>query len=390
VVHLFDDDRRRILNQGWEEKLEAAPMIRWKGRWMLNKRSNGACVFLDDDNRCRIHAEFGPRAKPLACQVFPFSLRRVDDHLQATIRFDCPSVARSSGDALQNHASELRKLGASVPAGETISGPVEFQRRRPASTLEIHELTASLVSWFRAEDLPFRQRLKGAARIATTLGRTRLATLEEDELVALVRMLVHEISLESDREAEPPLPRQCLLFRQLVFAHVEHVSLDDLLVNAFARFTGRFRQLWRARRYSRGTGLTPGIRGVCGETTFERIEGVRLAPGAGNGVSHLMTRYVLSRILGDAVFGGGYYGWSVVNGLSALFLSLVVTGYLSRMIAAAEARDEVEFDDVIRALALVDSAATRLPALGTVAERTRIAYLWENDGIARLVERYSF
>ena len=51
-----------------------------------------ACVFLNEQGKCRIHAKFGGPAKPLACQVYPFTLNPAGDHWQVGIRFACPSV----------------------------------------------------------------------------------------------------------------------------------------------------------------------------------------------------------------------------------------------------------------------------------------------------------
>ena len=45
--------------------------------------------------------------------------------------------------------------------------------------------------------------------------------------------------------------------------------------------------------------------------------------------------------------------------------------------------------DVARALGMVDRAATRLPSLGTAAERARARFLADDDGVARLLYEYA-
>ena len=69
-------------------------------------------------------------------------------------------------------------------------------------------------------------------------------------------------------------------------------------------------------------------------------------------------------------------------------LSVAVTGWWARRIAIAEKRDTIDMEDVGRALAVVDRAATRLPALGAIPERARIRFLLREDGIARLIRAY--
>jgi hypothetical protein len=78
----------------------------------------------------------------------------------------------------------------------------------------------------------------------------------------------------------------------------------------------------------------------------------------------------------------------MVAGLTACVLCIAAAGWIARFRAAASGRAKFEFSDVAAALGIVDRAATRLPALGTLAERTRIAYLQGDDGVARLLARY--
>ncbi len=58
---------------------------------------DGRCAFLDDDQRCRIHAAAGGEAKPRGCQSFPASF--VDDGtaIRVSVAVECPCVLRSLG-----------------------------------------------------------------------------------------------------------------------------------------------------------------------------------------------------------------------------------------------------------------------------------------------------
>src|SRR5438477_12188738 len=51
------------------------PIITHRGKTMLTRRADGACLFLNESNGlCRIHEKFGVEAKPLGCRVFPFQI----------------------------------------------------------------------------------------------------------------------------------------------------------------------------------------------------------------------------------------------------------------------------------------------------------------------------
>ena len=55
----------------------------------LNHRKDGACVFLGENNRCRIHARYGAEAKPLACRLYPFVLVPTGERWRVGLRFAC-------------------------------------------------------------------------------------------------------------------------------------------------------------------------------------------------------------------------------------------------------------------------------------------------------------
>src|SRR5690606_24846227 len=77
VVNVTDDERRKILDAGWAERIPGEAMFipyRFRGRKLhrLAHRADGACVFLGEDGLCRLHAETGVYIKPLACRLYPF------------------------------------------------------------------------------------------------------------------------------------------------------------------------------------------------------------------------------------------------------------------------------------------------------------------------------
>jgi lysine-N-methylase len=156
VGHLFEHERQRLDQQGWADELGIAPYVRAGRNWVLNKRPDGACVFLDEKNLCRIHAKFGESAKPLACRVFPFSLRPAEGGWQASLRFDCPSVTSSRGEPIRQHAAFLKDLASELPSdGRFAEGgvrhrpvePVYFYRRLAAEPQETDALCKRLVRW---------------------------------------------------------------------------------------------------------------------------------------------------------------------------------------------------------------------------------------------------
>ncbi len=428
VGHLFDADRERIDLQGWAGKLDVPPYVRIGRGWALNKRADGACVFLGENGLCRIHAECGEAAKPLACRIFPFSVREVGEVVagqkgwQVSLRFDCPSVTSSRGRPIGEYHSwlaelvklpELRKSESAVreprvrPAGGRIPsrtgrlhaplrsrlglGRVEtiYLKRGVAATLEeTDEVLKRYTRWIQKRDLPITRRLVGAARVTTTLQGAKLKEVRGARFSELLDLLFGALPAESAVEASPPTQRQRGMLRQLVFAHCEHVTLSEMGDKVLNRLGKRWLQLRRSRRFLSGRGLAPRLPGIENDTTFEALRSVEPAVEEPERIENLLERYLTARLSGRSVFGEGYFGWPVFTGLAALWLSVASAGWLARYVAAADGRTTAEFEDVARAIRVVDRAATRLPALGTVAERTRVRYLSSEDGVGRLLRAY--
>ena len=103
--------------------------------WALRTR-NGACVFLDDDARCRIHAAFGPEVKPWFCRAFPFALVAGPEGLRLCIRPECAGRHLPSETPLSEHIDAVladaenypfRAVfpdGTALPGGTPVPPPV--------------------------------------------------------------------------------------------------------------------------------------------------------------------------------------------------------------------------------------------------------------------------
>lgn len=85
----------------------------------LRHDTDAACLMLNrETGRCRIHERFGENAKPIGCQLFPFSLARTFvNEISVTTRFSCPSVHRNEGKPHEAQLAELRKLAKHVVKG---------------------------------------------------------------------------------------------------------------------------------------------------------------------------------------------------------------------------------------------------------------------------------
>ena len=83
----------------------------------------GDCVFLENGNRCGIHARFGGAAKPGFCQLFPIVAQATLSGLRVSDSGECaafPTSART-GPTLEEQFAEVQEL---VPANLPLHHPL--------------------------------------------------------------------------------------------------------------------------------------------------------------------------------------------------------------------------------------------------------------------------
>jgi len=249
-------------------------------------------------------------------------------------------------------------------------------------------MTQRVSSWLSEATIPMPERVVGVARLLTMLSQAKLKNVRGSRFAELLDILIQTIRSDSKNEIATPTGRQRGMLRQVVLAHAEHVTLAELRSGIVGNLRQRWHQLGAARRMLAGCGDAPPLPGIANSVSFERIEQVAPADGDAQRIDDLLRRYFAARIEGGSIFGEGYYGWPVLDGFAALSLSVAAVGWLARYLAAADGADRLQFPYAATALGMVDRAATRLPALGTWAERNRIVYLRMDDGIARLLKAY--
>ncbi|HWL94235.1 MAG TPA: YkgJ family cysteine cluster protein [Phycisphaerae bacterium] len=405
VVHLTRADREKIDRQKWGGRLDSEPYVRLGNAYILNQKSvtvgsTGGCVFLMEDGRCRIHAEYGRTEKPLACQLYPFTVEEGAAGAHVGLRYDCPTTAASAGLPLATHRQDIKRIAAELHDAGAIGKTkahesIEVARGVRIASVEVDRFVEHVERWLRS-DHPLQHRLIGLERLAHTLSEAKLQRLDADTAAELVVMLaggIEELG-NDDSVAAPrdPSAREMRLFRQAVFSHCEHATFQQMFHPLFATVRHRWSQLVRARRMSRGAGSTPMLTGIAGRADFEAVD--RIAPAGPEpgqidaGVESLVTRYLLARIESRTVFGGGYYGWSIADGMSALLLAVACAGWLARLHAAVEHREMFNRVDAERAIAIVDRASGRAPELGARSARFRVRYLGGASAISALLTKY--
>jgi lysine-N-methylase len=225
TIPLSADDLARLREQQWSERPEfrGAPIVRrtaWiAGATVLAQRADGACVFLTDAGRCRIHEEFGAEAKPRVCQLFPLQAVASDRGAVVTVRRSCPSAAADRGRPLAEHVGGLKRLLAAQFGG------VAAPRRAPPivrgvrrSWDEFHAVADALGRLLADARWPLVRRVVHGLRFCALLEECQWKRVDADAVGELATML--ERSAPADvgelfAERRPPSPQAARLFRRL-------------------------------------------------------------------------------------------------------------------------------------------------------------------------------
>ena len=384
TIELRPKDFDALRKQGWEAELGGPFWTEFRGRRWLRQRPDGACVFLQQDGRCRVHAMFGLEAKPLACQLFPFSFAPGPERTRVGVSFACSSVQRGLGAEMTTHAADLRRMQAELPEAMLPHAAPELQRGVPATAEEMEAVRDGVDALLGDGTLPWPVRLTGFVWLAQSLRMATLDAVRGQRLAELVRTLARAVPAELPLlDATAPSERSWRLLRQAVFARVEDPKIPQL------QRAGRLRTVlgqWRrSRAWSRGKGEVPRIAGWP-EIRFDAQRAIAM-PDHGPefaAVGEIFVRWLRATLQGERAWGAGLHGWPVTEGLGMTALNVACAAWLAKAHAAGSGRTRVELVDAQQAIGRVDRTASRAVWLGSTGEYLRLAWLCRGDHLRRL------
>jgi lysine-N-methylase len=392
TVQLREEDLAKLHEQRWESKLGEPITIEFRGVQYLRQRDDGSCIFLMDDGRCRVHAEFGFESKPIACQLFPFHLLPTTSGVQMGLNFACQSVLENKGAELRAHMKDLaRQAGLTPEVAQRIPPPMLNDRLR-ATDDEVDAITGRIDRWLRRHDddaddaVSLNARLDGLAWVVASLNRAKLENVRGKRFAELLDVLFGALPGElAHHPVEAPTAKQRKMLRRAVFTRIEDPKLNRM--ERLGRWRTTLSQLARQRRFASGRGPAPRI-GMDWPDRVDLRDVERIGPARDAEqvamIDDLMTRYLRAIVLGSRAWGAGYYGWPIVRGLQTLLLNVACMGWLARLHAAGRGESSLSIEDVRAALGRVDRTHGRAKWLGSSAERLRLIYLQLDDGLRRL------
>ncbi len=149
------------------------------GRTVTGRDSAGACLYLDNQGWCELHAELGSQRKPLACQLYPYSITATPDGHYASLSFACPVVLWGGEGDLDGNRRELEAL---LQSRGSADGPlphlVEIVSGRKVDWNSYRELESRLQELNLAQ-MPALRLLGAAGEVLRVLAGTELDSVPD-------------------------------------------------------------------------------------------------------------------------------------------------------------------------------------------------------------------
>jgi lysine-N-methylase len=381
----------RIEEQGWSKEagFEGQALFardgRWprRGQWHLNHR-DGACIFLGEGGRCRIHERFGSAAKPLACRLYPFLLVPSGDHWRIGLRFSCPSAANDQGRPINQHLAELREYASILeqqnPRVRSFVAP-PLKARQNVSWDDIDTLIKGLAIIVSEQSDRLERRLRKCLALANLCRQAKFDKITGKRLEEFLGIVIGAVDGETPAELEslpPPSWVGRVLFRQFLALF----SRKDTGVHTGIAVRGPIARLWAAACFARGLGPVPRVHGLFPETTFEQME--RPAGAIPDEAEAVLERYYLTKIQSMQFAGVTNFRLNFWDGLESLILTFPAILWLSRAFV-----DLPRTEAIVQALRIVDDSFGYHRLLGTFHQKLSLKILSFTGEIPRIVAWYS-
>lgn len=387
AIEKLDDWRAKL---GVSELFKQSPLVR-RTKLSLAKRADGRCVFLGDDNLCEIHRRFGLRAKPFACQLYPFVLTPVAGVWRVGLRFDCPQVCRSEGAMLSEYYKGIDQLSRQLVGQD--AGPAErmvpeLLQGVKMSSEWFERINASLIKIVTSDALDLTTRLQWLRAFVEHLKKVKWRHVTEEMFSDLIKMfeggLLAEVSQKSYERVQPAKRVRKLLGQ--IFFLLCQPARDE--ANDREGWMQRLGQRWvlagQMKKVGQVSGKLEKLQPGWPDCEMADLE---ISWGAWpKEVEAMIERYLVCRIGGVNYCGANFYEYSMVEGAWSLLLAVVTLGWLMRLEAIKAGRDTLQVEDAQQAVLTIDGNLGYSRALGMGTSRLRLGYLSEH--LEHLIEWY--
>ncbi len=151
-------------------------------RATFTRRADGACVFLEPNERCGIHTRLGAGAKPQVCREFPYSFVETPDGVAVGLSFACTAVRAHQGRALSEQQPEIREVLAGSTRVRRLPDPLVLYASVDITWAQYCAIEAALLALLAHEECTLPTALlAGSVLISLCVGLSQVEAMAERE-----------------------------------------------------------------------------------------------------------------------------------------------------------------------------------------------------------------
>ena len=227
----------------------------------IRKRADGACGFLSEDNRCRIHQELGAGKKPLTSRLFPYAFHSSADGVIVTASFGCPTIVANDGPLVAAAESRvalesLRKEWFAVDRPG--AAPFQLVQGRAIATRSALQLREALLAMLKRDSADLRDNIRRIAATLDDLTRSRVLALADADFAEYLALTVPHAAAKPDA---PPVRQPGSIARLLQYGFLYTVTAIRADLEHPGQSRAQLRRL-RLQLLAHFHGLAPGLERV--------------------------------------------------------------------------------------------------------------------------------
>lgn len=336
--------------------LAEIPIVAKQGkRSILARRDDGACVFLGDENQCRIHEHFGADAKPLMCRLYPFGFFPVGDRIAVDVSFACRSVSEGTGPPLQARVPEWTKLVFETDdADDTDDTRHRFSKKYDVDGALLWELEHHLLELLSNRSLSLVERVRAVSeyiRLATTSDpRTNAAHQLRQVMVSGIPALV--VEHKSGAPLTMDKTQRAILFH-LLFLHLNPTPPELVIASGKKRHKEVKRRVQAADGYKL-EGAFPWLDNRELDVDYRAVAAIDSGYFGEEAGCELVERYFEAKIVGQRFMREGEGELPFIEAVPRLMLLFPMLVWTAKALAADEGADAVADAHARRGLRLLD------------------------------------
>lgn len=268
--------------------------------YSLEKRSDGRCEFLSEENRCLLHQHFGEDAKPAMCRLFPYTFTETPSGIYASVSFASSGALLNFGRPLSAQADVLEKQWHL------------FQQLFPSLKLDWSQIQLAdgvALSWDKYLNIESKILMQLSTVVADKSARKRV----DIELLALAAVARDELPKSTDLDKVPEISARPKAVDQLLVRELMDLYFpEDIFASTQCDIDVRRLAQFLIRPPAK-------IELSCGEGTigFDKLYNLRLGK-LPDDIENLLARFVYCRIFSKLYFGPGFGYISLLAGLHHL------------------------------------------------------------------------